>query len=126
MRMLLSTFLFSLALVASLGLGEANAYTGIKNNWLSTYPDICSELQTLADDCLICHTNPPSYSELNPYALDYLANGEDWSNIESMDSDGDSRTNIEEILIDCTNPGDEVSTGNNDETWAMIKALYDD
>jgi len=60
---------------------------------------------------------------LNPYGQDFKEADRDFAAIESFDSDGDGRTNGEEILIDCTLPGDAISPADLN-SWGNIKALY--
>lgn len=51
---------------------------------------------TALDSCKLCHPGgtPPA---VNEYGADYLNNGYSYTAIESLDSDGDGYTNIEEI-----------------------------
>jgi hypothetical protein len=55
--------------------------------------------------CLTCH---PSGSSKNAYANDWRNNGRNFANIESMDSDNDGFTNLDEIVAG-TFPGDSNS-----------------
>ncbi|MCK5368321.1 MAG: hypothetical protein KAQ62_07195, partial [Cyclobacteriaceae bacterium] len=52
--------------------------------------------------CLTCH---PSGSSKNTYANDWRNNGHNFANIESVDSDNDGFTNLDEIVAG-TFPGD--------------------
>ena len=47
----------------------------------------------------------------------------DFASIEGDDSDGDGRTNGEEINVDCTLPGDPASPVDQD-SWGSLKALF--
>jgi hypothetical protein len=101
----------------------AMAYNSYGDNWRDYYPDSCQELQdatTNPMDCIMCHGAGFS---LNPYGQDFKEADRDFAAIESFDSDGDGRTNGEEILIDCTLPGDAISPADLN-IWGNIKALY--
>ena len=100
---------------------DSQAFTGIKNNWLAEYPDVCQDLVDIANDCSLCHGGGFS---LNPYSQDLLDASLVFADIEAMDSDGDGRTNIEEIGTDCTAPGDAVSPVEA-ATWTTIKTLFE-
>ncbi len=117
-RKLLMTTLVVATSVALLT-GTAFADNDIKDEWLGIYVDVCPELITAANTCVLCHTTIPT---LNPYGGDYSG---DWVAIEGTDSDGDTVNNGQEIIVDCTLPGDPTSvTPNDDLTWGAIKALY--
>lgn len=115
---------FSLVLcLVGISATGALAYTSVGVNWQNNYPDTCPELQaaaTAAMDCVLCHT---SGFGMNAYGVDLENAGRDFSAIESMDSDGDGRTNGEEILIDCTLPGDSVSPTDS-SSFGHIKVLF--
>jgi len=102
---------------------QALALNRIAQDWRDQYPDSCQDLQdatTNAQSCIMCHTAGFNF---NPYGQDLKDNDVDFVAIENMDSDGDGRTNGEEINIDCTLPGDAISPieqGN----WGNIKALF--
>lgn len=118
-------------LVASLSLclltyavGTAQATSGIKNNWKTRYTTACATLRTTADQCLICHTTSNAdIDNLNGYGLLLQSNGRNFAAAESADSDGDGRTNVQEILTDCTNPGDATSP-TDEATWGTLKSIY--
>ena len=99
---------------------SALADGGIRDDWLAFYPDACSELVSAAQSCVLCHDGIPA---LNPYGEDMATANNDFGAIEGDDSDGDGRTNGEEILIDCTLPGDAISPAQV-FTWTRIKTLY--
>ena len=90
-------------------------------NWLRHYTEACDSLRTAAQDCSLCHV---SVAELNPYGADLAAVGNLPWLIESLDSDGDGRTNLEEI-DDCTRPGDPTSVGTSPRSWSVLKAFWD-
>ncbi len=96
--------------------------------------------------CLACHTNQAPTSEtadLNPFGLDFLANGRVWDlDLASLDSDGDGCLNGVEIgdadgdgrpdgNIDeqTGNPGvaDECGSGSlvDEKLWGSLKAMFD-
>lgn len=116
--------LFSLVLcLVGLSATQVLAWTGIGNDWRANYPDTCPELQaatTNATNCVLCHT---SGFGLNSYGEDVGDANNDFTSIEGDDSDGDGRTNGEEILIDCTMPGDAASPV-DPSTWGSIKVLF--
>jgi hypothetical protein len=104
-----------------LPLSSARANEGIAGIWQLDYADVaCSMLLEAAADCSLCHTSVP---EVNPYGQEIADAGFGWFVVEPLDSDGDGRTNGEEIYIDCTLPGDAISPT---ETTSLshIKALY--
>jgi len=85
--------------------------------WRGTYVDICPDLATTS--CTLCHDGAPA---LNAYgaemgSMNFVA-------IEGIDSDGDGRTNGEEILQDCTLPGDSDSVPVEFDSWGAIKVLF--
>ena len=113
------------ACILMTGIGSAAAYNGIGADWRAQYPDACQTLQdaTLnANDCILCHNS--GSSALNPYGSDLASMGNNFVAIESFDSDGDGRTNGQEINLDCTLPGDVASVPDEDSSWSAIKALY--
>jgi hypothetical protein len=116
---------FSLALcLVGLAATQTLAFSGLGRDWRDFYPDACQELQdatTNAMDCVMCHLPPGN--NLNPYGQDFNDAGRNFAAIESMDSDGDGRTNREEILIDCSLPGDPISPTDQD-SWGSIKVLF--
>jgi hypothetical protein len=100
---------------------SVQANEGISEIWQLDYADFaCSMILEAAANCSLCHTTPPG---TNPYGQDIAENGFGWFVIEPLDSDGDGRTNGEEIYNDCTLPGDEVSPVEAN-SWSHIKALY--
>jgi hypothetical protein len=89
--------------------------------WVEIYfESTCPELLAAVADCSLCHTSIPS---LNPYGSDMQANNNDPAAIGGDDSDGDGRTNDEEITEDCTLPGDATSAA-RPLSWSLIKTLY--
>jgi hypothetical protein len=60
---------------------------------------------TKLDACLNCHISPNGGGARNPYGMAYEGNDKDFASIESLDSDGDGFTNLEEINA-LTFPGD--------------------
>jgi hypothetical protein len=69
---------------------------------------------------VLCHAGVPS---LNAYGSDLA--GTNPLAIENLDSDGDSKTNGQEINTDCTLPGDASSVlPVEDLTWGAIKVLF--
>ena len=104
---------------------QALAFNGIGADWRDNYPDACQELQdatTNQQNCILCHFSG-SKNPRNPYGEDLANANFDFTAIESLDSDGDGRTNAEEINIDCTLPGDSVSPVDSG-SWGSVKVLF--
>jgi hypothetical protein len=121
-KTMIITFSLVFCLMGAIGT-QALAFNSIGNNWAAAYPDVCQELQearTNAQGCVLCHGGG---SSLNAYGQDLADNNRDFAAIANFDSDGDGRTNNEEILNDCTLPGDQASPVDVD-TWGSIKALF--
>lgn len=115
---------FSLVLcLVGLSASGALAYNNIGSAWRAFYPDTCQELQdatTNGQDCILCHTASLGFNDYGQAVKD--AN-DDFGSIENDDSDGDGRTNGEEILIDCSLPGDAASPVDLD-SWGSVKVLF--
>lgn len=123
---------FCLALCLLVGLsGTAHATSSIKNAWQNYY-NPCATLTNA--NCTVCHPSTKALT-YNSYgsALRTRINDQGMSNnaafvdAEGIDSDGDGYTNGQEIVIDCTFPGDAASHGavaNEASTWTQVKALY--
>ncbi len=92
---------------------------GWRDAWLAAYPDPCPELVSAAQSCVLCHDGIPG---LNSYGDDM--GNMNFASIEALDSDGDGKTNGQEILTDCTMPGDATSVPVTTDTWGDIKALF--
>jgi hypothetical protein len=113
----------SLALcLIGLSVGQANAFNGISRDWRDQYPDVCPTLTTASQACTLCHMD--GSNDLNPYGDDVKAASYDFLSIEGTDSDGDGRTNGQEINLDCTLPGDASSVPADEVQWGQIKALF--
>ncbi len=106
----------------------AQAFNGIMKDWQDYYTP-CAPL--IAADCNACHMNG---FDFNPYGDDIktrldqgMTNIEAFVAVEGMDSDGDTFSNGQEIVIDCTLPGDDTSLGTVAvavTSWSQIKALF--
>ena len=59
--------------------------------------------------CTTCHVNPDGKGGLNPYGSHWKSYGRNFGAIESLDSDSDGFSNIDEINLDSW-PGDAGST----------------
>lgn len=97
----------------------ALATTGWMIVWLNEYPEACQDLVDAAESCTLCHG---VRSTLNAYSGEMI--NLDFAATEELDSDGDGRTNGQEILEDCTLPGDAGSVSVELDTWGAIKVLY--
>jgi len=120
--------------------GTAAAETFLPDLWIEEYTipnrsvDVCNELRLSSHQpqgCVLCHTSGGSSSDLNDYAQDIKAAhdlGGTWREafvaVELDDSDGDGFSNVDEILVHCSFPGDLLSVPVEKTTWGQIKALY--
>jgi hypothetical protein len=89
-----------LAVVVLIGAPMVSA----KSNYLSSFNQHYNTSGTNLDSCKACHTSSGGGS-LNPYGRAYSSNGRNFASIETLDSDNDGFTNIEEINA-LTFPGD--------------------
>jgi len=90
--------LFMVALLL-FGYGTAYAETAYKTSFENTYP---AAKGSPIDACTLCH--PSGSGPRNPYGTAYGNSGHNFKTIESLDSDGDTFSNITEIK-DWSNPG---------------------
>ena len=108
---------------------SAQAFRPIMDDWQAYY-EVCQPLVTL--DCDACHLN--GTFAYNPYGTalkDRLDLGmtriEAFVDAENVDSDGGGATNGQEIVVNCTepgDPGDDPTVPNDEATWSMVKALF--
>ncbi len=91
----MKTFILILFLVTSNSFALSTYFKSFKK----TYPNFDSP------SCAICHDHAPP--KLNYYGMDFQKANYDFKAIESLDSDGDSIVNLEEINKN-TNPGDKT------------------
>lgn len=91
--------------------GSLYATLNDQKAFLEKYPDAKAKL----GNCKTCHTGIPKKGEpsVNPYGKDLTAvkgaDGKyDFGKVEAKDSDGDGKTNLDEIKAG-TNPGDPAS-----------------
>jgi len=109
--------------------GTASAYSSTGDAWVDYY-DACPDL--VAADCTACHQNGfdfNAYGEALRTRIDGqgMTNTEAFLDVESVDSDGDGYSNGQEIVVDCTLPGDASdhgTVGAEDSTWDKIKAIF--
>jgi hypothetical protein len=121
MRKLISVLLCLVLALLLLPYGSGRASVGVSDIWQLDYADdTCAMLLQAAQDCSLCHTSVPA---VNPYGQDISDPGFGWFGIEWLDSDGDGRTNGEEIRNDCSLPGDAISPIEK-TSWSRIKALF--
>lgn len=100
--------------------GTVQAKTSYATAWRARYTTACTTLRSAASSCVLCHTNEP---DLNAYGELLASNGRNYAAAESADSDGDGRTNGQEILQDCTLPGD-LASPTATLVWGALKAIY--
>lgn len=114
----------SLALcLLALGAADAQATNSIKNNWTTYYSaTACADVKAAANACSLCHTPTNPYT-MNPYGNLLIDNNRNFAAAAGIDSDGDGRTNGQEITEDCTLPGDQASPADL-PTWGTLKAAY--
>jgi hypothetical protein len=82
-----------------------------KSNYLSSFNQHYNTSGTNLDSCKTCHTSSGG-GALDPYGRAYSGNGRNFASIETLDSDSDGFTNIEEInaLTFPGNPNDYPQT----------------
>jgi len=116
------------------------------NPALATDVDMSRLPVSVPNLCLSCHVSAQPTSAdftLNPFGVDYLANGRLWdSNLANLDSDGDGCLNGVEVgdsdgdgepdgnvESQAGNPGvpDECGSGSlvDEKTWGALKAMFD-
>lgn len=79
--------------------------TGVPE-YLNRFNDQYDTGGTKLDSCQTCHTGSSGNRQnVNPYGLDFERSNHEFGPIESLDSDGDGHTNIDEIKA-ATFPGD--------------------
>lgn len=75
-----------------------------KSSYLSSFNQHYNTIDTRLDTCNLCHGSS-SGGSFNPYGMAYSGSGRNFASIETLDSDKDGFTNIEEIKA-LTFPGD--------------------
>lgn len=115
-------------LIASLALcllvavaGSARATNSVRNNWTSYYPTACQTLKNAANACTLCHDAGGNI--FNSYGDALIAANRSVSAVDGQDSDGDGRTNHQEIAQDCSFPG-SLASPTDEPTWGTLKAIY--
>jgi hypothetical protein len=121
----------------------AGAHELVGESWRSVHSVFanqngCDNIVNASDltgDCMLCHTDGGTSSDLNPYGLDIQEEHGDelWAvTIRRLDvdldtdSDGDTIPNIIECREDCTFPGDAGSSVPVQKpSWSQLKALYE-
>jgi hypothetical protein len=83
----------------------AYALSSYLTTFLNAYP---SARSTQLNSCVLCHSNPAGGGTRNAYAEAFRSSGRSYSAIETLDSDGDGYTNIQEINAG-TFPGNSTS-----------------
>ena len=118
---------FSLALVPRRTLSPARRWPtdGIGDDWRAQYPDACQELQDCRHQCHRLHPVPYRRIRLeSPTVRISKTPTAIFPPSRTVDSDGDGRTNGEEILLDCTLPGRRRFRPRTPDTWGSIKVLF--
>lgn len=80
------------ATVVLIASAVALGYSSYLNSFNTRYGTAGSRLDT----CDLCHI-PPSKTVRNPYGVDYANDGHNFAAIDTLDSDNDGWTNIDEI-----------------------------
>lgn len=103
---------------------DALAFSSVRNSWKTYYPTACSTLVSAADACTLCHSNPNVNPVIyNAYGDALVAANRSVSAVDGQDSDGDGRTNHQEIVQDCSFPGSMASPADQ-PAWGTLKAIY--
>jgi hypothetical protein len=80
-------------------LSTAHAVSGYLSNFNKAYDAKYGTAGSRLDSCLLCHTTSnASSSARNPYGSAFGKNGHSFAAIESLDSDGDTFSNLDEII----------------------------
>jgi hypothetical protein len=87
--------------------GVADAKKSFTDDFNAYYGTNGTDNGTTLGSCITCH-NTLDGSGYNSYGIDYLVNAKNFAAIESLDSDGDGFSNIDEIIDDAF-PGDSAS-----------------
>ena len=109
--------------------GPVLAGSGLQSAWQDYY-NVCPDLETVS--CNACHQNG---FDFNPYGEALRTRIEDlgmtdtqaFVAAEDVDSDGDGYTNGQEIVVDCSLPGDASDFGTvptEGGSWGQVKALF--
>ncbi len=111
-RILLAAVIGAATLATAYGVGS------YMTSFETTYPAAAG---SSIDTCTLCHTSSSGGSR-NSYGNDYAGNGHSFKAIESLDSDGDGFTNIQEINAK-TLPGSATSKPASDTTAPTVTAF---
>ncbi len=120
----ISKLILLLVMIAIVGLGlprHVQANSTYRNAWKAAYPTACAKLLTAVSNCSLCHA-ASGVPDLNPYGTDLVGHSSNITSTNNLDSDGDGRTNIQEIT-DCTYPG-AAPTPTDQQSWGLIKSIY--
>jgi hypothetical protein len=83
------------------------------SSYLSQFNTRYGTAGSALNQCMLCHTSNINPSALNPYGTAFLGSGHNFAAIETLDSDGDGFSNIDEINAR-TFPGDPNSKPSSD------------
>src|SRR5512139_3016804 len=111
-RILLAAVIGTATLATAYGVGS------YMTSFETTYPAAAG---SSIDTCTLCHTSSSGGSR-NSYGSAYASNGYSYKAIESLDSDGDGFTNIQEINAK-TFPGSATSKPASDTTAPTVTAF---
>ncbi len=114
----ITAVLLSAVLLLPLLSSSVAADSDFRDSWLALYPDACQTLRDTINSCGGCHQNG---FDLTSYGDDLKTFG--IAGAEGVDSDGDTRTNLQEINA-CTLPWDGTSVPAAAPSWGMLKGLY--
>ncbi len=115
----ITLLMLMLTVIALYGVPSASAYGGYLNAFNQQYNTSGTKL----DSCGVCHVAPGGGGAVNPYGKAFADTGNSFAAIESLDSDGDGYTNINEInnLTFPGNPGNKP--GSSPATLAAVSEL---
>lgn len=102
---------------------EVRATSSIRNSWNAYYSaTACANAKAAANACTLCHLPSNPYT-MNGYGDLLIDNDRNYAAAAAADSDGDGRTNGQEITQDCTLPGD-IASPTEFPAWGALKATY--
>ena len=93
-----------------------------RSSFMSSFNQYYDTGDTKLDSCAICHTGSNGGGSLNSYGRAYSVSGRNYASIETLDSDGDGFSNLDEIdaLTFPGNPNDYPETATENEAVTEI------